>query len=74
MRGLSDLNGGGGGAAGQGGGGGGCSECIKQMWAGTPLWTRALLIISVVIYALSWATELILYYLFASPQLIIYKF
>ena len=74
MRGLGDLNGGGGGAAGSGGGGGGCADCIKQMWANTPLWTRALLIVSVAIYGLSWATELVLYYLFCSPPLIIYRF
>lgn len=75
MRGLGDLNGGGGGgAAGSGGGGGGCTDCIKSMWANTPLWTRTLLIVSVAIYGMSWLTEYALYYLFCSPPLIIYKF
>ena len=74
MRGLSDLNGGSGGGGGTGGGGGGCSDCIKAAWANTPLWTRCLLIVSTAIYGFSWLTEYILYALFCSPPLIIYKF
>lgn len=75
MRGLSDLQGGGGsGNAGQPGGGGGCSDCIMGMWANTPIWTRSLFIVCLAIYGLSWLSEYVLYALFASPPLIIYKF
>lgn len=75
MRGLSDLNNNsGGGGSGSSGGGGGCADCLKSMWANTPLWTRILFIASVTIFGLSFATEMVLYYLFCSPPLIIYKF
>merc|ERR1719469_390950 len=43
------------------------------MWANTPAWTRALGTVSVTIYLLSWLTEYVLYYLFCSPDLIIFS-
>ena len=46
---------------------------IKSAWANTPFWTRSLLILSVSVYGLSWLSELVLYYLFCSPPLIIYQ-
>ena len=47
---------------------------MKSMWANTPLWTRVLLFICVIVYGVSWATELVTYYLFCSPPLIIYQY
>ncbi len=55
------------------GGGGGCADCIKGIWDNTPIWTRMLFIVSVSIYGLSWLSDLVLYYLFCSPALVIYK-
>ena len=74
MRGLSDLNHNSGGGGGSDSSGNSCSDFIKSVWDNTPLWTRFLFFISVGIYGFSWVTEMILYYLFCSPQLIIYKF
>ena len=81
MRGLNDLNrGGGGGDGGAGGmaagpmGGQDCSTCIKNAWKNLPLWCKAVFIASVAIYFMSFLSEYVLYALFCSPPLIIYKF
>ena len=74
MRGLNDLSRGGGGGGQAGGGGGGCGDCIKGMWANTPWWTRFLFISCTVIYFMSFLSEYVLYWLFCSPPLIIFKF
>lgn len=72
MRGLSDLNNNGS-SGGSNQGGGGCVDCIANMWANTPLWTRFLLIACVIIYGLSWISGLVVYGLLCSPPQIIYQ-
>jgi len=74
MRGLSDLNNNGGGGAAAGGAGGGCADCIKNMWANTPFWTRSLFFISMTVYGLSFLSDYVLYSLYCAPPLVIYKF
>ena len=44
------------------------------MWNNTPFWTRCLIYACVAIYGLSWLSDYVLYGLFCSPPLVIYKF
>ena len=79
MRGLGDLNRGGGGGAGAGQGGGpmggqDCSTCIKDSWNSLPIWSKAVFIVSVTLYMLSWLSDYVNYYIMCYPSLIIYNY